>query len=260
MRICYYSGKTNEVSDLIGKTGWRMLRALAEGKTDTTAIADLKDRRVRASVEELKDALNGKLGEAHRLILRQHLDRIELIECQRLELEQHLAAETAAQLEIVERLCAVPGINVMAAYHILAEIGPEANAFPSARQLASWAGVCPGRNESAEVSRNNRCAKGNRFVRSLLAQIAHAATRTKGSYWEDLLARLSKRLGLQKALWAVSHRMLRLIWKLLHDKVDYLERGPRAWDRSRIQSRMRNLKRQFAALGYHVTFQQAAPE
>jgi transposase len=248
------------LSDLIGKTGRRMLRALANGTTDPMVIAELKDRRIRASTEELMDALNGKLGEAHRLILRQHLDRIEVIERQRLELEQHLMAETAAQVEIIQRLCAVPGINVMAAYHILAEIGPEANAFPSARQLASWAGVCPGRNESAEVSRSDRCAKGNRFVRSLLAQIAHAATRTKGSYWEDLLARLSKRLGLQKALWAVAHRMLRLIWKLLHDKVDYLERGPRAWDQARIQRRMRNLKRQFAALGYQVTFQQAVPE
>ena len=97
-------------------------------------------------------------------------------------------------------------------------------------------------------------------MRSLLAQIAHAATRTKGSYWEDLFGRLAKRLGVQKALWAVAHRLLRLIWKLLHDKVLYVERGPRAWDSARIQRRMRNLKRQFAALGYQVTFQQVALE
>lgn len=242
------------LSDLIGKTGRRMLRALAEGTADAVVIAEMKDRRVRASVEELTDALDGRLGGAHRLVLRQHLDRIEWIERQRMELEQELSRETAAHREVIERLCAVPGMNLMAAYHVLAEIGPEAAAFASARQLASWAGVCPGRQESAEVSRSNRCAKGNRFVRSLLAQIAHAASRTKGSYWEDLFARLSKRIGMQKALWAVAHRMLRLIWKILHAKVAYQEHGPRAWDRARLARRMQHLKRQFAALGYDLAF------
>lgn len=247
------------LSDLIGKTGRRMLRALAEGSADARAIAEMKDRRVRASVEELCDALNGNLAPAHRLILRQHLDRIEWIEQQRAELEQQLVLETAAHREVVERLCAVPGVNAMAAYHVLAEIGPQAAAFASARQLASWAGVCPGRQESAEVSRSNRCPKGNRFVRSLLAQIAHAASRTKGSHWEDLFSRLSKRIGVQKALWAVAHRLLRLIWKILYLKVTYHERGPRAWDPVRLARRMQHLKRQFAALGYDLNFTKAAP-
>jgi transposase len=185
-----------------------MLRALAEGERDATLLAEMKHRRVRASAEELADALNGELSEAHRLVLRQHLDHIEFLEGQRTQLELQLRVETEAHRAVIERLCRMPGINLMAAYSILAEVGVQAAAFPTARQLASWAGLCAGRNESAEVSTHNRCAKGNRFVRCLLTQIAHAASRTKGTYCEDLFGRLSKRIGTQNALWAVAHRIL----------------------------------------------------
>lgn len=230
-----------------------MLDALVAGKLDAAAIAQLKHCNVRASTAELTDALDGRLSETHRLVLGQHLEDIDLLVRQRCELEQRLKAETAAHCEVIQRLCEVPGINLIVAYTILAEIGPGVAAFRSARQLASWAGLCPGRNESAEVIKSTRCAKGNRFVRSLLTQIAHAASRTKGSYWEELFARMSRRIGVNKALWAVAHRLLRLIWKLLFTKVQYREYGPRASDPIRTKRRIRYLQRQFRTLGYDVT-------
>jgi transposase len=188
-----------------------MLDALVAGKLDAAAIAQLKHCNVRASTAELTDALDGRLSETHRLVLGQHLEHIDLLVRQRCELEQRLKAETAAHCEVIQRLCEVPGINLIAAYTILAEIGPGTAAFRSARQLASWAGLCPGRNESAEVIKSTRCAKGNRFVRSLLTG-DRARRLAKGSYWEESFARMSRRIGVNKALWAVAHRLLRLIW------------------------------------------------
>lgn len=242
------------LSDPLGVSGRRVLRALAEGQQDAEQLAKLFDRRVRASERERVDALDGRLPAAHRLVLRQHLDRIDLLERQRDELQKSLEQLMEQCAPAVKRLTAVPGINVVAAQHLIAEIGPEVSAFPSAGQLASWVGVCPGRQESAGVSRSNRCAKGNRFVRALICQIAHAASRTKGSYWEALFQRWQKRLGPNKALWAVAHRMLRLIWKMLAEAVDYVEHGPRVLDPARLAARMRRLRREFRLHGIDLDF------
>ena len=242
------------LSDLLGASGRRILRALAEGHSDAAALAQMCDRRVRASQRERVDALDGRLPEAHRLVLRQHMDRIEMLEAQRAELQRKLEELLQEWVPAVRRLAAVPGMNVVAAQHLIAEIGPDVAAFPSPAQLASWVGVCPGRQESAGVSRNNRCAKGNRFVRALICQIAHAASRTKGSRWEALFQHWQRRLGRNKALWAVAHRMLRLIWKLLATGVDYIELGPRALDPARLEARMRRLQREFRQHGIEISF------
>jgi transposase len=214
----------------------------------------LFDRRVRASEQERVDALDGRLPAAHRLVLKQRLDRIELLERQRDELQKCLEQLMEHCASSVKRLTAVPGINVVAAQHLIAEIGPEVPAFRSAGQLASWVGVCPGRQESAVISRSNRCAKGNRFVRALICQIAHAASRTKGSYWEGLFQRWQKRLEPNKALWAVAHRMPRLIWKIPAEAVDYIEHGPRVMDPARLAARMKRLRREFRLHGIDLDF------
>ena len=169
------------VSDLPGVSGQRLLRALADGETDAAKLAALCDRRVRASEAERTEALAGRLAEAHRPVLKQHLDRIALLERQRGALEAKLTELLKPHEEAVRRLTAMPGMNVVAAQHLIAEIRPRVAAFPSAGELASWVGVCPGRNETAGVSRSDHCPKGNRFVRGLICQIAHAATRTRGA-------------------------------------------------------------------------------
>jgi len=119
----------------------------------------------------------------------------------------------------------VPGYGVDSAQQVIAEIGPQAATFPSPAQLASWVGVCPGREESAEVSKSNRCPKGNRQMRRILAQVAQAAARTKGSIFQGLYRRLLPRLGHGKAIWALAHRLCRLTWKILHQGVEYKELG-----------------------------------
>ena len=245
------------VSDLLGASGRRVLEALAEGETDSRVLAQKFDRRVRASERERQEALEGRLPAAHRLVLKQHLERIGVLERQQQELEQELTRQMKPVEEQVRRLTQVPGIHVVAAQHLIAELGPDCAAFPSARQAASWVGVCPGRQESAGQSSSDASPKGNRFVRGLLCQVAHAAVRTKDSYWESLFQRWVRRMPAAKALWAVAHRLLRLIWKLLAQRVDYEERGPRQWDTARLAARMKRLRAEFRRYGYEVTFQPA---
>jgi transposase len=126
----------------------------------------------------------------------------------------------------IVRLSQMPRLGVDSAQQIIAEIGPRAEAFPWAGQLASWVGVCPGSEESAGQSSSNRSAKGNRALRRLLNQLAHAAVRKRDCYLQIVFKRLSVRLGYAKAVWAIAHRLCRLIWKVLHQGVHYVELGP----------------------------------
>jgi transposase len=169
------------VSDLLGKSGRRMLEALLAGVVDPLALAALGDRRLQASQEQLADALSGHLTEAHRLVLRLFLQQIDQIEQHLAELDQALAKALAAHQEAVARRCEIPGINVRTAQYVIAETGPRAAVFESAGQLASWVGICPGQQESAGVSVSTRSAKGNWMLRPTLSQIAWAAVASKGS-------------------------------------------------------------------------------
>jgi transposase len=151
----------------------------------------------------------------------------------------------------VQRLAEVPGLGVDSAQQILAEVGATAATFPSEKHLASWVGVCPGQEESAGVSTSNRSPKGNRFMRRLLNQAAHAAVKVKGSIFEIVFRRMLPRPGFKQAIWAIAHRLCRLIWKILHQGVRYDERGPAVNQKSRA-ARMSKMIRELPGLGYHV--------
>ena len=169
------------ISDLLGRSGRRILRALARGEADAEQLAALGDENLKCGKAVLVDALTGSLSALHRILLGQHLDRIELLDRQIEELNRLCAAHMQAHQDAVVRLIAVPGIGAEAAQEIIAEIGPTASAFPSPAQLASWIGVCPGSHESAAQNRSGHSAKGNRFMRRLLCQAAQAAVRTKAA-------------------------------------------------------------------------------
>jgi transposase len=240
------------VSDLLGASGRRILQAIAAGEEDPVKLARLGDERLKASEEELQRALKGRAHPTHRLILGLYLRQIELIDEQEALLEREISTALRAHQAVVERLADVPGLGLDSAHQIIAEMGPEAAAFPSAGQAASWVGVCPGREESAGESHNNRSPKGNRAMRRLLNQLAWAAVRAKGSYFQTLFQRLTVRKGVKLAIWAVAHRLLRVIWKILHQKVRYIEHGPRRGNGQATQKRQRALVRQLRRLGYAV--------
>jgi transposase len=246
------------VSDLLGASGRRILRAIADGETDVARLKDLGDRRLRATDNELMDALNGELYPLHRNLLKLYLQRLDLIEAQIANLDSMIAEAMKAHEEAIVRLAELPGLGIDSAQQIIAEIGPHAAAFPSAGQLASWVGVCPGRQESAGESSSNRSAKGNRSMRRLLNQLAHAAVRKRDSYMQIVFTRLSVRLGYAKAVWAIAHRLCRLIWKVLHDGIRYVERGP-AVSAITLKRRRQRLVTQLKKLGYDVQLIPATP-
>jgi transposase len=240
------------VSDLLGSSGRRILHALAAGETDPARLAALGDVRLQVSREGLQEALRGQLNPIHRTLLRLHLERLEVLDRQIAAVEQETAEAMRAQAGVITRLCGLPGLKPGAAQQIIAEIGPEAIAFCSSAKLASWVGVCPGRQESAGQSKSNRSAKGNRAMRALICQLAWAASKADGSYFQVLFRRLIPRLGIRKAIWAVAHRLLRVIWKVLHAQVDYIEFGPLALNSSARHKRKQQLIRELKKLGYTV--------
>jgi transposase len=237
------------IRDLLGISGRRILRALAAGETDAETLAALGDQHLPCGPAALADALTGSTSALQRLVLGQHLNRIELLDRQIEELSQWCAASLQAHQNAVLRLIEVPGIGAEAAQEILAEIGPTAAAFPSAPQLASWIGVCPGSSESAAQNRSGRSAKGNRFLRRVLCQSAQAAVRTKDSHLQLTFKRLLVRLGYTKAIWAIAHRICHIVWKILHQGQLFVEFGeaihPKAV-RRRIHLHLKALRR----LGY----------
>jgi transposase len=244
---------SGQVSDLFGMSGTRMLRALAQGASDPAKIAALAVPGLHASPEQLADALQAAttLSPLHRQILRLFLERLELIDQQREALAQSVAESLREHQQAVTRLAHTAGLGVDSAQQIIAEVGPQAASFDSAGQLASWVGCCPGREESAAVSHSDRSPKGNRQMRRILNQAANAAVKAKGSIFQDLYRRLVPRLGHQKAIWAVAHKLCRVVWKILHDGVEYQERGNRP-DPQTIKRRVDKLVRHLRGLGYQV--------
>jgi transposase len=239
------------ISDLLGASGKRILRALAAGETSPEALALLGDKSLKCGVAALQDALTGSMRDIHRRLLSQHLDRIEQIDRQIDELNKIAASQMQNYQDALARLIEIPGIGAAAAQEILAEIGPAAAAFPSAQQLASWIGVCPGSQESAGENYSGRSAKGNRFLRRLLCQAAQAAVRTNGSHLQSIFKRLVVRLGYVKAVWAIAHRICKIVWNVLSKGARFTEfsevRNPKAIQRA-INHHLKALRR----LGYSI--------
>jgi transposase len=241
------------VSDLLGKSARRMLQAVAEGATNPEGIAALADQRLRATAQQLSDALGAcrDLHPVYRQLLKMALEELKLIEEQVDKLDQEMATLLSAHHDVVQRLAEVPGLGVDSAQQIIAEVGPTAAAFPSAKQLASWVGVCPGEEESAGVNYSHRSPKGNRQMKGLLNQASNAAVKTKGSIFEFIYRRLVPRLGHAQAIGAIAHRLCRLIWIILHRAIRYEERGPTV-NRSKTERRAARMIRELRRLGYRV--------
>ena len=194
-------------------------------------LAALGDERLHCSQQQLMEALTGKPEPMHQQLLRLYLQRLQLIEEQSEQLNGMIAQAMQAHQDAVVRLAEVPGFGADSAQQVIAEVGAQASTFPSAAQLTSWVGTCPGQEESAEQNHSSRSAKGNKFVRRVLTEAAQAAVRTKGSHFQVAFRRLLPRLGYKQALWAIAHRLCRVVWKILHEGVRYIEQGADATPR-----------------------------
>jgi transposase len=251
---------SSHVSDLLGLSARRIMQAMAEGESDPGKLAALATPGLRASRDELADSLNAAatLQQMQRQILKLFLERLALLEAQIDTLEKSAAEGLRQHQDSVGRLSEVPGLGADSAQQIIAEVGPQAATFPSPEQMSSWVGVCPGREESAEVSSSDRSPKGNRHMRRILTQAANAAVKAKGSVFELLYRRLVGRMGHAKAIWAVAHRICRITWKILHQGVNYEERGQRTNPQA-ARRRANRLVRDLRRLGYQVQLTPANP-
>jgi transposase len=241
------------VSDLLGVSARRMLEALADGETDPAALAALAHQRLRATPEQLQDALGActELSPVYRRLIKMALADLGFIEEQISQLDREIAVLLGEHQDAVQRLAEIPGLGVESAQQIMAEVGARAATFTAAKNLVSWVGACPGEEESAGKNRSKRSPKGNRHMRRILNQCANAAIRRKGSIFEILYRRLVPRLGHNKTIGAIVHRLCNLIWLVLHNGARYEERGPAVNEKSK-RLRTQRMIRTLRNLGYRV--------
>jgi transposase len=214
---------TSVVSDVFGVSGWAMLERIAKGETDVEAMAEEARGALRKKKTQLKEALVGKLDPIYRLLLRQHMEQVQLLVQQVEEINQALAVAMQAHTGTLHRLSKIPGVDLYGAQDLLAEIGPTAEAFPSGEQFASWVGVCPGSQESA--------------------------ARTKETFFAGLFARLSPKISGKGAAWAVAHRIAKVVWLMLHKGVEYKEHGTAVANPRTLKRKLSKLLREFHRAG-----------
>jgi transposase len=210
-------------SDPLGVSGRAMLRAMIAGEEDPEVLAQLARQRLRRKIPELKEALLGHVTEHHRFLLSRLLEQLERIEELIEQFNDRIGLMLAPLVAAARRLQTIPGIGMTAAEVILAEIGPDMARFPSAGHLAGWAGLRPGTHQTAQKRRPVRTTQGDQWLRTVLVQAAWAATHTPGTVFAVVYSRWIKRMGKKKALVAVAHKLVRVIYRLLKDGVDYQE-------------------------------------
>jgi transposase len=242
-------------TDVLGVSGRDMLEALIAGETDPAKLADLARKRLREKIPALRQALQGRVTDHHRFLLRMHLDHVQHLEGLIGRLGVRIEEALAPFAEAQQRLQTIPGVSQRAAETLIAEIGTNMDQFPSADHLASWAGMCSGNNESAGKRRSGRITKGNRWLKRILVQAAWACSHTKGTYLAAHYRRLAKRRGCKRALVAVGHTLLVIIYHVLKRGTTYAELGPDFYDRLQPDRLTRQLVKRLEALGHKVTLE-----
>ena len=248
-------------SDALGVSGKARLRALAAGETDAEKLSQLAHTTLRRKQPQLQQALEGRLTQAQRWILGQLLDQYEQVEAAISRVAARITQEVESSPdpfvpEAVQLLDTIPGVGETVAQIIVAEIGVDMARFPPAHHLASWAGMCPGNNERAGKRKSGKTTTGSRYLRAALVQAAWAASHQKGTYLAAQYKRLVKRMGKKKALVAVGHSILVIVYCVLQNRTKYQELGGDYFDRRNVDKQRKRLIRQLESLGVKVTVEE----
>jgi transposase len=256
------------ISDIMGLSGRRMIEAMIAGVRDPKKLAQLADRRIKASPKALYDALHGRLTGHHRFMLRLHLGQYDALAFSIGEIDGQVdvaiaridgeAAGRGSFRDLIALVDTIPGIASLAAISILSEIGTGMSRFASAGHLVSWAGLSPGQNESAGKRKSSRLRKGAPWLKTMLVQCAWAAVKKKDSYYKAQFNRLKARLGPKKAICAVAASMLTAIYHMLKDGVEHKDLGAGHFDRRPAAVKVNRLVAQLAKLGFHAELQPIA--
>jgi transposase len=240
-------------SDALGVSGRAMIRSLIAGEQDPIVLAELARQRLRSKIPQLREALLGRVNEHHRFMLQMAMEHLTHLEQHIATFEARIDAQTARDAEAIARLSEIPGIDRRVAQVLIAEIGTDMGRFPSAAHLCSWAKLCPGTHQSGGRRRNVHIGHGNRWLRATLVQAAWAASHAKGSYLGSQLRRLRARRGQKRALVAVAHSLLVIIYHMLKNGSRYRDLGAEHLDRLEPDRLTRSLVKRLQKLGHDVT-------
>jgi transposase len=249
---------TSVATDVLGVSGRAMVEALVAGTTDPTVLAELARGKLRAKLPALRRALRGRFRRHHAFLVEQILAKIDFLD----ETLERITAELDERLipfaPMLANLDTIPGVNRATATSIVAESGGDMTRFPTAGHLCSWAGMCPGHDESAGKRRSRKTRKANRYLRAALIQSALGASHTKGSALQARYHRVKRLRGHKKAVVAVGHQILEIALHVMRDGVTYDELGADYFDRRHTDRTVRRHVRQLEALGFQVTIEKAA--
>lgn len=246
------------VTDIRGVSARAILAALIAGETDPVVLAELARGRMRSKREVLAQAVVGRFTPHHAFLITEHLSQLDYLEEAVERVSTAIAQRLQAEQEALALLDTIPGVGQRAAEILVAEIGTDMARFPSAKHLASWAGMCPGNKESGGKRLSGKTRKGNPWLRQVLIEVAHAASKTKDTYLAAQYRRLATRRGKQRALVALGHSILVMVYHILSRRRPYRELGPLYFDmldRQRVQQR---LVHRLERLGYTVNLQPLA--
>jgi transposase len=244
---------TTVATDVLGVSGRHMIEALIAGKGDATTLAELAKGRLRQKLPALRQALDGRLQPHHRVLLVALLGHIDYLEQTIAQLQDAIAERLAAVEEAVALLQTVPAVGPTAAATIVSEIGADMSRFPSAKHLASWAGLCPGNHESAGKRLSGKTTKGDKYLRTVLCEVAWGVARSPGTYLHAQYHRLARRRGKARAVVAVAHSLLVAIYHVLATHQPYADLGPDYFDQLDASRLERHYVRRLEQLGYAVT-------
>jgi transposase len=242
-------------SDILGKSGRAMLRALIRGERDPDKLADLAEGAPRRKIPELKLALEGHFTEHHRFLVEHLMGHLDDLERQVEEISGRVAERLRPLLpdERLKRLDAIPGVNRTTIEDVVAEIGVDMSVYPDEHHLCSWAGICPGNEESAGKRLRSRTTRKNRWLLRAPVEAAWGAGRTKASYLGAQYRRPAARRGKKRALVAVGHSLLVIFYHLLNSDVEDQDLGVEHFDHLDPERRRRYLVKRLERLGYQVS-------
>jgi transposase len=239
-------------SDVLGVSGQAMLRALAAGETNPQRMADLAKKQLRKKIPALQLALEGCLLPHHRFLLADMLEELDHIGSKIARVEQAIEEQMRPYQKAVDAWMTVPGVKQRLAWNLVAEVGPTVDAFPSAADLVSWAGICPGNNETAGKRKSGTTRNGNRWARKALCEAAWAASKTKATYLQAQFRRLAAIRGSKRAIIAVASTILTIGYHMLKEGTTYRELGGNYFDKRNLLRTTRRLVKRLEALGHRV--------
>lgn len=245
-------------SDILGTTGRKIIEAIIAGEDRPDWLADKAQGTLRTKRNQLRLVLRGQVTEHHRWLLSRLLEELKFLENEILCLEQQLAVAMQPYQLAVDRLCTIPGVNVITAWTLIAELGPDMSVFADAQHAASWAGLCPGNRESGGKQLSQRTRKGNRWLRRALCQSAWAISHKKDCYLTAYFYRKAGS-GIRQAIVATAHKILIIAYHVLRDGTVYQERGAGYFDQLHPERARNRLQRRLERLGWEVSITRRAP-